>query len=450
MLYGKCSKIFVKLLFCVSAFMLASDASAALPQGFTQLAFLESTGSQYIDTGVVFGSNNGFSITYQIVAPEGNQIVCGSRASSGDSRCMVGSNYTTPKTYAYVGWNAIKTSQIVPDSYMGTTDVNFLDNGMYDCRRDRVGSLDALVAQTGSFWLFAGNMAYAGGSTIYGKCRIREVRISSGKSIVKHFVPARRDSDSVLGMFDLIGGEFYTNAGTGTFIGGEPVVSDPDAYVRLSWLESYGGQYIDTGVAFTDAHGFAITYQIMTGTDNQIVCGSRANGGDSRCIVGSNRDNNDGRTYAYVGWNGILTSWGVSDATEGDVKVNYLGSRTYDCRGERKGDLGTLAVQTGTFWLFAGNMAYQGGSPIYGKCRIMSFAMTRGNALVMNMVPVRRKADGKPGMYDALNNVFYTNQGAGEFIEGTPVLPEGYAALEYVESSGMQYIDTGVKCASDV
>ena len=37
-------------------------------------------------------------------------------------------------------------------------------------------------------------------------------------------MPAKRKSDNVLGMYDIINGTFYTNAGSGTFTGGPAVV----------------------------------------------------------------------------------------------------------------------------------------------------------------------------------------------------------------------------------
>lgn len=39
-------------------------------------------------------------------------------------------------------------------------------------------------------------------------------------AITRYFIPAKRVSDSVLGMYDVIGKAFYTNAGTGTFTSG--------------------------------------------------------------------------------------------------------------------------------------------------------------------------------------------------------------------------------------
>ena len=432
--------------------MSLSSLFGALPAGYTQLAFLESSGTQYIDTGVVFGKTNGFSVTSQSVAPISNQIVCGSRVDGGDTRCMVGVNYLNNKNFAYVGWNEVKTSGWVDDYDMGTTVVNFLNSGTYDCRRRLSGSLGALASQTSPFYLF-GAKTTSSDSIIYGKCRIREVQISAGTNVIRHFIPARRDSDSELGMYDLVNDVFYVNQGTGTFIGGDPVTqSGPDAYVRLAWLESWGGQYIDTGVIFTDSHGFSVTYQ-ATGNgvgNNMIICGSRASSGHTRCMAGSN-NNSKSETFSYVGWNTLCTSYSIRDESEGTVKVNYLNSRTWDCRGQTNGVLDTtLTAQPGTFYLFAGNMAYSGGSTIYSKCRIMSFVMTHGNEVVMDMVPVRRKVDGKPGMYDTLHDTFYVNQGVGEFVAGEPLFPDGYVGLDFIESTGTQYINTGVKCASNV
>lgn len=41
--------------------------------------------------------------------------------------------------------------------------------------------------------------------------------------LIRHFIPAQRVGDSVLGLYDDVNGTFYTNDGTGNFIGGDPV-----------------------------------------------------------------------------------------------------------------------------------------------------------------------------------------------------------------------------------
>lgn len=40
---------------------------------------------------------------------------------------------------------------------------------------------------------------------------------------------------------------------------------------------------------------------------------------------------------------------------------------------------------------------------------------------LFNLIPCYRKSDGEIGMYDIVNNVFYTNQGTGNFIRGENV-----------------------------
>lgn len=66
---------------------------------------------------------------------------------------------------------------------------------------------------------------------------------------------------------------------------------------------------------------------------------------------------------------------------------------------------------------------------------------------VRDMIPCYRKLDNVIGMYDLVNNVFYTNQGTGSFAKGND-FTEGYQELTYLRSFGTgtgtgQYIDTG-------
>ena len=63
---------------------------------------------------------------------------------------------------------------------------------------------------------------------IYGK--IYEFQGYVNDILVKNLIPCRRNSDSVLGMYDTISGTFKTNAGTGTFTAGSNVTDDVIVY----------------------------------------------------------------------------------------------------------------------------------------------------------------------------------------------------------------------------
>ena len=203
-------------------------------------------------------------------------------------------------------------------------------------------------------------------------------------------------------------------------------------------------------MTFTDRHGYEITYQAMANVVNGNVCGSRASGGDTRCVLGSNNG-----WVAYLGWNTLVVpaSLKPSDKEKATVSVNYRGSRKAVCRGAVVENLPALAPQTGTFYLFGGHYSYSGQTDVFGSYRVYSFRMTEGERIILDLVPVRRHPDGALGMQDRISGRFFPNQGAGAFSAGGPrvePLPDGYAELAYLESTGSQYIDTGVMCTGSV
>lgn len=53
------------------------------------------------------------------------------------------------------------------------------------------------------------------------------------------------------------------------------------------------------------------------------------------------------------------------------------------------------------------------GIRLYG-CKLFT-----GQTLVRNFIPCIRKSDNEPGLYDTINNIFYTNQGTGKFSYGS-------------------------------
>jgi len=429
----------------------------ALPDGYTQLAFLESRGAQYIDTGVTFASTNGFSIRYQTMAPIPTQLICGSRIDDGDTRCVIGSNYTKYNendygdNYFYFGWNGLPLKLIgwayrIKDHDMIRIDVNYRNSGKFISKEESC-LIPSLTPQECPFYLFAAKTA-SSGTINYSYARISMFRMTAGDSVIMDCVPARRDSDGELGMYDLKNGAFLVNQGTGSFIGGYAIGKSEDGdRITFDYLESSGAQYVDTGMKFGPDNGFSVTFQPLKGVSNQIICGSRIDSGDTRCIAGLNG------WYAYIGWNGLLTANSVSVWRERTITVNYGNDGTFNCCSVTNGVAGALTEQNRSCYLFAGNSA---GSTIYSHCRISDFSATCTNEVVMRMSPARRLSDGAQGMYDSVSREFRANAGTAAFLEGSPVaaptgvLPEEYAELDFIESTGSQYINTGVKCASNI
>lgn len=53
-----------------------------------------------------------------------------------------------------------------------------------------------------------------------------------------------------------------------------------------------------------------------------------------------------------------------------------------------------------------------------GWNEVYHLSIKEGDTYFRDYYPVYRKSNGKPGLYDIVNNVFYTNQGTGEFTVG--------------------------------
>lgn len=417
------------------------SSSSGMPPEYTRLAYLESSGTQYVDTGVTMAADSGFAIAYRVVGPQVNLAVCGSRTDAGDTRCMVGSNLNGNlfDTLTYVGWgkNVITGEDQRRDFDIGIARVNYLNSGRAVYRGRSVALAD-LPQQNRTFCIFGANTH---DGILYGSSRIYDVRLSSGTVCIRHYIPVRRNSDAALGLYDAIGGGFLQNEGTGAFVAGPAV--DDSSYERLDYLESSGTQYVDTGVLFTDRHGYSLTWQDVGGLPNSNFCGSRSTSGDTRCVTGANG------WSVYVGWNTLPVSaaQGISDANVGTAKVNYLNSRQADVRGFQA-SLEPLEAQTTSFYLFGAHYGYQ--DDVFCKSRIMAFEMTCDDRVIMSLVPARRKTDGLIGFYDEISGDFFLNEGTAALIAPPMPLPEGFARLSYIESTGTQYINTEIKNTSAV
>ena len=157
----------------------------------------------------------------------------------------------------------------------------------------------------------------------------------------------------------------------------------------------------------------------------------------------------------YNNGNGaISTSFVVKiNSTEYSLSSAFGEKQTYSIdSGIAKVGESNVNVSMGTFqssynlYLFGtdnvGSLQYPAKMKLY-SCQIYD-----NGTLVRDFVPCQ-KPDGTIGLWDDVNSLFYGNAGTGTFTAG-PVLAIAANAseitkLEYIESSGTQYINTGFK-----
>ena len=241
----------------------------------------------------------------------------------------------------------------------------------------------------------------------------------------------------------------------------------PSEYQEVEYLEDSGTQHINTGVQNSSAITFVVEKAFEGSTDKQ--CGVDYIYSSTRYRM---RAGTDGSGYLYYGYN--TTNYALTTKPEsgkwyrftlgnGIQKVEDIASATVlgssTITMSRFGTLNILLFR----WYNDNNGGIGSGT---GASRIRSCKIYDNDTLIRDFVPCYRKSDNEAGMYDLVNNVFYTNAGTGTFLRGgvaqntardlniepemvktnpNPLrLPADYQEVEYIESTGTQYIDTGV------
>ena len=180
-----------------------------LPDGYTQLEYIESTGTQYIDTGIQVKGNTYAEFEYQYTSTSGTNYVFGQVA--GSSGKIMG--WRSNRIWWYTSTNVSLLDTLKHSVDFKSDGKVYLDGGVVANRGTFSGS-----PQSQTILLFAERND---NNTINkGRVKIYKFKLKEDDSDVGNYVPARRNSDNVVGMYDTVTGQFYTNAGSGNFEAG--------------------------------------------------------------------------------------------------------------------------------------------------------------------------------------------------------------------------------------
>lgn len=213
----------------VAARSVSARDAYPVPEGYTALEYIESTGTQYIDTGFKADYNTRFTADFMLNSTSTAYVFASRGASSESYKNAVGIlwNGTFRSDYGSIGGVKITGP---------TTGVRYdVDKNKATCRigTETVTNSSSSFSSTLNVYLFGCN---EGGSFAFpSSMRLWSFAIYDNSELVRDFVPAKRDSDGVVGMYDTIGGAFYGNSGTGEFVAG-PEIERPPAIATLTYM----------------------------------------------------------------------------------------------------------------------------------------------------------------------------------------------------------------------
>lgn len=178
------------------------------PLPYIELEYIQSSGSQYINTGFKPNSNTKIIITFMKV---GNIIdyerLFGSMSNSS-ATTLLRSNRSN--SFEYKLNNSVKTSVTINANTQYTIEAT----NSYIKLNNSTSNFSA-VSYTATT-----NLELLHNHDRYGTFRVYSCKVYDNGTLIRDFVPAKRKSDNVICLYDKVTETFYTNAGSGTFTAG--------------------------------------------------------------------------------------------------------------------------------------------------------------------------------------------------------------------------------------
>lgn len=186
---------------------------SAIPSEYQQVAYIESTGTQYIDSDYIASSKTGIEVDFQFTDLTTQQRIFG--VTTDDSNYLNYNFYINGSTkwgYAFVdgAGNWMNTDV---DANKNKHKLQFnVENNKY-----KIDNFKGSIADSTRNKKSTGLYIFTYNTSSSSKLKIYSFKIYEDSKLVRNYVPVYRKSDSEIGLYETIEGKFYTNKGTGKF-----------------------------------------------------------------------------------------------------------------------------------------------------------------------------------------------------------------------------------------
>ena len=212
-------------------------------------------------------------------------------------------------------------------------------------------------------------------------------------------------------------------------------------FVRVEYIETNGTQYIDTLYKPTNTTKIVTTATYLA--SNTTLCASRWSGEPTYDTFGIYNNTRNEMVFFYGRYNQQYLQI---------IKTNYLNKKcTYTLSNQ-------LLIKEGGTTLYSNNVSFDtkissnnlnlyifafntmGVANSDGKARLYNFKIYEDTTLVRYFIPVLNKTNGKYGLFDLVEQKFYTSPNGVNFIGGREIIYD--AEIEYLETQGNCNIPT--------
>lgn len=391
-----------------------------------EVEYLESSGGQYIDTGIIPDYNTTVKATYEFrsLVSSGNDMLIGVKSGStnGTRYFPVALDGALLKERYVLSTETCRKEHLVPVRHeIVFNDENhkvFVDN-------EERGSLGRdLSSSTLTCWLFGGNAE--GNTHWFAAGRIYECQILTNNVLARSFKPVV-DGNGEACMFDEVEQKLYQNGGTGSFTAGprpgsgEEEETGEKPWYLVEYLESTGTQYVDTGLPAHTNTQTDVGYQYWYG-DSQWANGAMISGvqSPSRYYTVSMRSTaarQEGHIYGADEVKRTYPEFYRHELCFNDARRNVI------LDGNLLGSFtAAFTNSTRSVFIFAGQTS-KGAASWNSKARIWHYDISEDGTPLRKFIPAV-DTNGVACFHDLLSSSNYYNKGTGDFKVGRIISEE--------------------------
>lgn len=198
-----------------------------LPTGYTELEYIQSSGTQYIDAGCIPTANTKVAMDFQLTAAEDAANACLFGVIGQFSFRWFGSGVV----FRSNGANKADFPKGIP-----ALDRHSVEKTATKTILDKTRSVTTTVGNVSkTLYLLAqrGNTA----AQNFSRAKLYSCQIYENSALIRDFVPCKSAS-GVVGLYDLVDAKFYANAGSGNFAAGPEISLAPSVPPQPSGLQS--------------------------------------------------------------------------------------------------------------------------------------------------------------------------------------------------------------------
>jgi hypothetical protein len=388
-----------------------------LPHEYQEVAYIESTGTQWIDSWYVPKSTSWFEMKFQNVS------------AINTYRTLIWTRTDTSNNAFWIWWMNNKCyMEFSPANIEFTSSDGWFNTGidyeMSFLNKTLICNWVTMSSPTNfthdaqrNLYILSWNSNWQTQPFEASAAKLYYLKLYEWENLVRDYVPCYRVSDWTIWLYDLVEWKFYWNSWTWTFKKWTPVSiwQMPSWYTELQYIKSTGTQYIDSWYDTTNDIKIESAVNFSRKYDSNVLFWTTLNSWsywDCLCYLSSQ------------GW---FQAWAYNTDvrwTNWDANINYVVNYTLSSV--------TLNWDTKTYSVSAkwNRLTIMAWNTNYSELKLYYFKIYSWANLVRDFVPCVRDSDGVIWLYDLVTKEFFANSWTWNFI-AWPVVYRQYKPAQY-------------------